>query len=233
MRSWYPNQSLSRCVDVPSIPSLLKCWQADRAFSTHFNDFPLWRWVKRRRGEQIAGSQVIFLSWRLVRELPQMFLHHISAAVLSLFCHVRHFSRSRFYAFLLFWPVFSVHLPRLPPPSPPTTFYVSVLNVFKQSDTTTGSERGAPLTNTCTNGIISNAATCTLLPSALALQGQGFFQEELASFSDSYSPSLQSVLVSSAHTPTELINCSCTEEEMKPRVEPKLRVGIRLPQSYY
>lgn len=143
MFSWYQNQSLPRCMDAPSVPSLRKCWQAGRAFSTYFNDFPLWRWVKRRRGEQIAVSQVIFLSWRLVRELPQMFFSSDLRCGLSLFCHVRLFPRSRFCAFLLFWHVFSVHLPSLPPPSPPTTFYVSALNVFKQGDTTlTGSERG-------------------------------------------------------------------------------------------
>lgn len=136
---WYQNQNLPRRMDAPSIPSFLKCWQAGRAFSTYFNDFPLWRWVKCRRGEQIAVSQVIFLSWRLVRELPQMFFHQISAAVLP----CASFSRSRFCAFLLFWHVFSVHLPSLTPPSPPTIFYVSALNVFKQGDTTlTGSERG-------------------------------------------------------------------------------------------
>lgn len=85
MCSWYQNQSLPRCIDVLSIPSVPKCWQAGRAFSTYFKDFTFWRWVNSRRREQIAVSEVIFLSWRLVRELPQMFFHQISALVLSVF----------------------------------------------------------------------------------------------------------------------------------------------------
>lgn len=142
MCSWYQNQSLPRCIDVLSIPSVPKCWQAGRAFSTYFKDFTFWRWVNSRRREQIAVSEVIFLSWRLVRELPQMFFHQISALVLSVL-PCASFSRSPFCAFLLFWHVFSVHLTSLPPPSPPTTFYVSALNVFKQGETTlTGSKRG-------------------------------------------------------------------------------------------
>lgn len=133
-----------------------------------------------------------FLPWRLVRELQQMFfssdLHSGFVPVLP----CASFSRSPFCAFLLFWPAFSVHLTSLPPPSPPTTFYVSALDVFKQGDTTwTGSGRGPAHKHTPIQDRFKPARRCCImsssvtwhLMSALALQGQGvFFQEELAAF---------------------------------------------------
>lgn len=74
------------------------------------------------------------------------------------FCRARLFPGLCFVPSFFFWYVVSVHLTSLPPPVPPTTFYVSALNVFKQGDTTlAGSEReGGALTNTCTYRIISN-----------------------------------------------------------------------------